>query len=119
MASVGGVTCDFVRGSAAGLKLAGQTWTVPGMSGYGALVSGYQDGESRFHLVRINTSAAVHTWVAAIEALQYTLVTIVNDHGQTTTNFLIRKVSQARIRGCRYGGVLGARGEIDIEGVKT
>jgi len=119
MPSVGGVTCDYVHGSAAGLKMAGQTWTVPGMSGYGALVSGYQDSESRFTLVRINTSPAVHTWAGLIEALQYTLVTLVNDHGETTTDFLVRRVSQPRIRGCRYGGVLGARGEIQIEGVRT
>ena len=39
--------------------------------------------------------------------------------GETTTDFLVRRVSQPRIRGCRYGGVLGARGEIQIEGVRT
>ena len=115
MATVGGLSCDFVRGLSAAKKLRTQVWSVPGLNGYGAKVFGLGDSESEFVLVKRGTFAAVMTWVALIEAMQGTLVAVVNDWGQTTTAFLVQKVSVPKLTAeVGYGG---ARGELRIEGV--
>ena len=119
MASVGGVSCDYVHGSAASKKNRVKVWTVPGLDGYGALLTGLGNSETKLTLVRINTSAAVHAWVALIEALEGSLVALLNDHGRTYSNFLVTRISQPRIRGVLWAGIPAARGELEIEGVLT
>jgi hypothetical protein len=117
MATVGGLSCDFVRGTGPAKKTRTQTWSVPGLNGYGAKVFGAGDSEGEFVLVKRGTYAAVATWVALIEAMQGTLVAVVNDWGQTTAAFLIEKVTVPELTAeLGYGG---ARGELRISGVVT
>jgi len=57
------------------------------------------DGETRFRFVcdRRGTANAIDTWVAAIEALQGTSITIEDDRGTTHTNMYLESVSQPAI----------------------
>lgn len=117
MASVDALSCDLVKGMSGDKKLRTRTWSVPGLNGYGAKVLGRGDSESEFVLVKRGTFAAVMIWVALVEAMQGTLVTVVNDWGQTTTLFLVKKVSVPKLTAeLGYGG---ARGELRIQGVVT
>jgi len=117
MASVGAVSCDFVRGSAPAKKQRVQVWSVPGLDGYGAKLFGLGDSETEFVLVKRGTSAAVLAWARLIEALQGTLVAVVNDWGSTTSAFLIESVAGPEMAAeLGYGG---ARGELRIRGVVT
>ena len=115
MASVGGLACTFVRGSAPSNKERVSVWAVPGLDGYGAHLQGLGDSEFRFRVVNYSSPAGVHTWAGLIEAMQGTVIAIVNDWAETWTGFLVLRVSPPRIT-AEYGN-LGARGEIEIEGV--
>lgn len=121
MASVHGVTCTLVkRGAGVNLAQRVETWSTPGMDGVGAQKIGKHDGAFRFLIKLYDTSANVDTWFAAIEALQGSIGTIVDDWGTSHTNCLITHVGE-RIKdaGQLPGSTLAAIGELDIVGRKT
>jgi len=117
MASVGGITCDYVHGSAAGKKETTHLWRVPGLDGYGAHLLGLGDSETVFRAVRFNTAAAVHVWVGLLESLQGQVIVVVNDWAETVSGFFVTRVGRPQITADLGNG--GARGEIEIEGVIT
>ena len=120
MASVGGVTCDIVKPkSPTGNKQRVETFTVPGRNGIGAQKLGLNDGEWEFTLVRFDTSANCDTWAAAIEALQSTVITIIDDWADTYTGMLMTGVSAPKKVTAIHAKALGATGvksEITIKG---
>ena len=118
MASVGGVTCNYVSGQAQALAEEVEVWRVPGIDSYGAQKTGTGDGAFRFRCWRYNTDVVVDAWAAAIRALQATVVTIINDRGDTFTNCLLVRVSTPAISA--IVGVNGetTRGELEVMGVR-
>jgi len=117
--TVGGYACDYVSGHAQPLAEEVEVWRTPGIDAYGAQKIGVGDGAFDFRLLRFNTDATVDLWAAVIRALQGTLVTIVNDRGDTFTNCLIMRVSQPNITAIIGAGGETTRGEIKIMGVRT
>lgn len=118
MAGIGGVGCDIVRGEAPAKKERLRLWQVPGIDGYGAQAEGLGDSPFSFVGIKYGSRAAVEAWTAAIEALQGTVISVVNDWATTYTNCLIQHVSVPRITAALNTGV-AARGEIRVEGVVT
>lgn len=120
MASVGGVACDMVKGAGASLAQRTETWATPGMDGVGVQKIGKHDGAFRFLAVLYGTSSAVDTWFAALEALQATIASIIDDWGVTHANCLIVNVGERRkTASILPGSTMEARGEIEIAGRKT
>lgn len=120
MADIGGVSCDFVKGEASDLKQRVETYEVPGRSGYGAHTLGLKDSPFRFTgTKKHDTSANVDTWAASIQALQGTVVIIVDDWATSFTNLLITRVGQLRKTAGYDGSTHGAHGVIEVEGVKV
>lgn len=121
MASVHGVSCTMVK-RGAGVTLAQRTeiWATPGMDGVGAQKIGKHDGAFRFTAELYDTSGNVDTWFAAIEALQATIGTIIDDWGTSHTNCLIVHVGE-RIKEAATlpGSTLAAIGRIEVTGRKT
>ncbi len=116
MAGIGGVSCNMVKGEAPAKKERLRVWQVPGIDGYGAHADGLGDSAFVFLGVKYGLRAAIETWSTAIEALQGSVVSIVNDWGTTYTNCLIQHVSVPRITAALWTGV-DTRGEIRVEGV--
>ena len=116
MPSVGGVTCDFVRGGARSLKSTVEVWRQPGFDGYGAQLTGQGDSESRFSLVRFGSATTVNTWRLSVEALQGTLISLTNDLGVAVSGFLVQRVGPVKITAADQGAG-EVRGELSIEGV--
>jgi len=118
--TIGGVSCDIVEGRPRGPAQAVETWMVPGHDGTGVQTTGKHDSDAALRLVKYDTAANVETWLAAIEALQGTAVTLVNDWGDSYTNVLIRQVRPGRKRAALHGGGLanGVRGEIFVEALR-
>ena len=111
----------MVKGGA-GVSLAQRTevWATPGMDGVGAQKVGKHDGAFRFLAVLYDTSANVDTWFAALEAVQATIGSIIDDWGTTHANCLIVHVGERHKKAARLpGGTLEAIGEIEITGRKT
>lgn len=115
MAQVGSVVCDIVRGLRRPLEDRVRTWNVPGLDGYGAHNLGRHDSSFQFRLVRYGSAATVQSWIDALQALQGTAVTVINDWGDSFTNMLIERIGDPlKQAALGYGG---ARGELDIRGV--
>ena len=121
MPSIGAVTCTFVRGTPhVGVQRV-HVWETAGIDGYGAQLLGL--GDCPFQVLAVCVDAApfgvgytnVAQWGQNIQALQGTIVSIINDWGTTYQKCLIAKTSQIRIS--VFGN--GAKGEILIEGVST
>jgi hypothetical protein len=120
VAGIGGVTCDFVKGTSKPLRQALDVWTVPGVNGVGALKLGFQDSEFRFVCVLYDTHANVVTWSGNLGALQGQIVSAVDDQGATHSNLLVVSVSPVQrtaVRGA--GGSIDTRGEVLVEGRVT
>lgn len=117
-ANVNGTSCDIVKGVPNELKTEVQTWGVPGVDGYGAQTLGQRGSEFRFQCVKYGTVASVNTWIAAMQAVQGSVVSLENDWGDTFDNMLIERVGQPTKEpaiGC-FTGSPGARGQVMIYG---
>jgi hypothetical protein len=116
MATVGGVTCDFVRGQKPLLATQVEVWRMPGIDGYGAQLTGLGGGEGQFQAEYFNSPAGISTWHASLAALQGQVVSITNDLGDTVTNFLITNVTKGPTTAAVYGAYLN-KGVALIRGV--
>lgn len=120
MASVGGVACQIVRPNApVGNKQRIVTWIVAGLTGIGAHKLGVNQADWSFNLVKFGTDAQCDTWAAEIEALQATIVTIIDDFPDTYTGMLITGTSNKLKRPALHAlalGLTGVRAEITISG---
>ena len=117
MASIGGVSCSFVRGSASPLKTQLAVWRVPGLNGYGAMDVGSGDAPFQFTAVKYGSLSTVESWATQIALLQGQVISITDDHGTVHPNLLLVGVSPpARTAESGNGGV---RGEIMVQGVAT
>ena len=114
-ASVGGVSCTFVKGVASDPTERVVIYQVPGIDGVGAQLLGLGDAAFRFQAVLYGTAAALTTWIASMQALKGTLVTIVDDWAISHTNCLIVRLGQPRKRPA--SDVNKQRCEILVEGV--
>lgn len=118
MSSIGGVTCSLIHGRIPGQKLRSVTWTVPAVNGVGVQQMGTGDAPFTIQAVLFSNSAGITTWVALIEALQGTVVSIIDDLVVTHTRCLIAKVYPVQVTSAHLaGGVSSAkRGAIRIDG---
>lgn len=89
MASVGGVSCDFVHLRASALKTVTQIWREPGQVGYGVHSMGKGAAPFRCRARKVDSLANVLTWMASIEALGGSNVTIIDDTGESYSNLHI------------------------------
>ena len=117
-AAIGGVSCDFVKGDARDLKESVDTWVTPGIDGYGAMAVGQRGSLVQFAAVKYAALADVLTWFAAVQALQSTMISIVDDWGTTHTNILITRIGRPVKQACIHEGNSWARGTIAVEGLK-
>jgi|GEM_PF-2811356 hypothetical protein len=118
--SVGGTSCDKVVPDAPPAKKERVlTWIVPGLSGIGSHKLGLNDSEWQFTLVLFDVDADCDAWALLINAMQSTIVTIVDDHADSYTGMLITQVGNPRKTVAAYsnGSILDKRCEITIRGV--
>lgn len=116
MASIGAVSCTYVRGHVPNGRQRVRTWQIAGLDGYGAKRMGLGDSEFSVEVELKGTSAACDVFYAALEALQSAIVTIINDWGDTFTQCLIRRIGPPEKKAeIRYGG---ARIRCRVEGVR-
>ena len=116
MATFGGVSCSFVRGEAAPLTERASIWQLPGHNGYGIQHLGTGDAECAFALVYFSSIANVAAWLAAVQALKGSIVSVENDWG-TTYNYIYVARLSAPMRGPAWHAG-GCRGEIRVQGVR-
>ena len=117
MPSIGDVTCDLLRGNAGGLVATGEFVHPPGRDGYFAQQQGKGEGAWRFEAVLYASSADVETWITALEALAWTVVSATDDHDVTHTNLMVERAVLASREARRYAGSSCVRGVVTLEGV--
>ena len=115
--NIGGVSCDIVRGQIGGLKTRLELWQIPGLIGYGAQDLGLGDSEFVFVGIKYDTEANIETWIASMEALQGTVISVEDDWEQTHTNLLAVRVGTPRKTAVIVDGSTDTRGEIRVDGV--
>lgn len=120
MASIGGTSCTFVRGVLPPLRVESHVWRAPGYNGYGIKLLGYGDAAGQVLAVFFSNDAGIDTWAAALHALQGTMVTVINDHGDSAGNVFLARVSVPVKSAARIpGSAVTTRGEIQIQAVTT
>jgi len=117
MASIGGVACHYVRDTVPANTLRMNTWNIPGLSGTGVQLLGYGDGDWE---VRCEYFAATYlladAWLASIQALKGSVVTIIDDFGTTSTYRLVCGFGPPKRYPAKRGGILGVKASIVVRG---
>ena len=118
MASIGAVSCDYVKGDSPAQKMRSRVWNVPGLHGYGVALLGYGDAPFEFTAVEFGDAAGLATWAGSIEALQGTIVTITSDLSIVYGNSFIEQVGPLQLT-TALGTGYSVRGELAIRGVRV
>ena len=95
MASLLGVNCDLVNELDAdeSLKKQVHAYTAPGQTGLGLFVVATAESSLEFEAIRYSTGkATVTAWLAAIEAIQGSIGSIVDSKGDTRSNVVCVEV---------------------------
>ncbi len=116
MASVGGVTCDFVRGNSTKLKESLDIYALPGIDGAGAQKLGKSDASFEFTATKLGTANTVESWFRSIEDLQGSVISVTDDWDQVHDKMLVSSVSLGQRTPDQAPGSLGAIGTIRISG---
>ncbi len=118
--SVGSVPCDLVAGKFRAPTSRVETWQRLGMDGYGARDLGKGNSSFRVRIFKEDTAENIDIWIAAIQDLADTIVSIVDDWGITTTDCIIQQIGEPRKTpvhipgtGDRCWGVMRLAGVID------
>lgn len=118
MPTVGGVSVDLLKGNAEPQKMSSKTWRVPGRAGLGIMLMG--ENQSTFDYVAVVYEASgAQTTIDALEALQGTVVTIVDEFGKSRTNCFIARVGTPTRKLVNWQGSEVTRATIRIQGVRT
>lgn len=106
MASIGGVSCDFVhRPMHPALRRLAE-WHVPGLSGLGLMDLGSASRKSPLMAVKYGTLSNCEAWLGNLEALQGAgQVTVTNDLGQTSSQAHVLDVRLVATRAAQPFGV--------------
>lgn len=116
MASIGGVSCLYVRGHIPSYTERVKRWEVAGLNGYGAKRQGLRGAEFTVEAEWKGTSTECDVFLLALEALVGQVVTITNDWGDTFLYCLIESLGDPRKTAeVRYGG---AAIKVPIKGVR-
>ena len=121
MSTLGGITCTFIHAPGgsppAARRAESQVWRVPGLDGFGIALLGLGDSEFELVAVLASNNAGVDVWAALLQAKQATIVTIVDDFGNTFNGCFLESVGNVRKTAARVpGGSITVRGEIQIRG---
>ena len=123
MATVAGIACQFVKPNApTAKKQRVATWIRAGLTGVGAHKLGANESEWSFRLVKYGTDAQCDAWAISIDALQSTIVEIIDDHPDTYTGMLITGITNKQKTPALHAlslGLTGVRCEMTISGVMT
>lgn len=119
MASVGGIGCTFcrtIKRQAPKERLS--IWQIPGVDGVGAQAEGDGDSHLAVECIGFGTAAVIEAWFQGIEALQGTVVTVVDDWATTFSSLLVTRVGDGTKRPrSNLDGNGVCRGSIVVEGV--
>jgi len=124
MASIAGITCTFLHTDdgrpPASLRQEVEVFRIAGLSGYGAMATGLGDGDFQLRAVLYTSAAGAAVFEAAVQALQSTIVAIVDDLGKSHTYCLLEKVGNAKISAAYVpGSAVTKRIEIAVSGKKV
>ena len=121
MASIGGVACTYVKGAvpAAG-RMKSERWHRAGINGEGVQLLGYGGVETTLTAVLYTNIAGAAVWAASLQALQGTIVTVINDMPYTSTSMFLEEVSNLETRPAyRPGTAVDTRGQVTIKAVRV
>ena len=112
---VGGVECTKVEGFFPIQREESETWRLPGVDGYGILLTGRGDGETTFKAVLFSSRNGVLLWAREIEVMQGMIITIINSQGESYDYCFIKRVAVAEPRaGVIPGTAVTTRGELTL-----
>ena len=118
MATIGGQTCTYLRGTLSPLRQRSKTWSLPGIDGYGIVLLGLGNSQCELLAERLDSLANVGTWAYAVQALQGQIVSVENDLGESSSNLFIQAVSNVQVTAAVIPGTITtARGVLRIAGV--
>lgn len=119
MATLGAVTVDILRGNTTPVRTRVETWHVPGRTGIGAQLMGSNESAFAYEGVVYAATATAETTLAAVAALQGTVITIVDDHSQSRANCLVTSVDIPDRRAVVHNGTAKVRAVVHVSGVRV
>lgn len=109
MSFVGNVEFHIMRGMPQQFKQTVETWRVPGLDGYGAQTLGQGDAEFELETVAyFFNNAAANATIDASEAMQGTVVNLVDDFGDEYDSALVTNVQVLPKQPCIKNGITSA-----------
>ncbi len=121
--TVAGINTQIVNANApTARKQRVKVWWRAGHNGRGAHKLGVNQAEWEFQLIFFGTDAQCDAWAISIDALQATVVTIVDSIPDSYTKMLIVTITNKQKRPALHAGGLGLTGmrcEMTIAGVMT
>jgi hypothetical protein len=118
MASIGGTSCTFVKGTLPAQREESEVWRVPGINGYGIALMGLGDSRTELTAVIFDTAANVNSWTATLQLLQGAIGEITNDHGDSYALCYFNRVGNLKKDTIRIpGSATNCRGEVQIEAI--
>ncbi len=115
MASIGGITCTFLRGFVPSMKQESAISRRPGIDGYEIQLLGRGDSQGRIVAVLYSSNAGCNAWAASIQALQGQVAAITNDHGDTGSAYVHHVAQPEKRAAYRPGTTITQRMEIQIQ----
>jgi len=119
MATVLGVTVNFLRGGTAPLRQRLDIWSIAGRAGTGAQLMGVNQSSFSYEAILYGDDADVNARAAALHLAQGTIGAIVDDFGDTNGNCLLVTVGEPQRKRVILNGVPGMRLSIGLAGVRT
>lgn len=118
MPTVGGVSVDLLKGNSEPEKQSSKVWRVAGVAGVGIMLEGSNQSQFAYRAIVFEASGAEST-LQALQALQGTVVNIVDEFGKSRTNAFIQRVGTPTRKLVFHEGAYVTRGEVLISGVFT
>ncbi len=117
MATIGGVSCDILRGTINNKRERVVVDHPPGANSPTLQKLGLGDGTFELTAVEFGTDTEIETWLDSIEALQSAIVTIIDDRDDTWTQRVVEQVGNRTVRAIIQPGTSNtSRGEIQLRG---
>ena len=100
----GGEVCRDIKGRIPRSRKQTKFWGVEGFNYYAMKTGGKRSGTFTLDLTNIDTKANINTWLAAIEDMQGTVVSVIDAFEDTYTNVGVINVTQTYKRKCIEDG---------------
>ena len=101
-ASIGGISCDFLKGAIHKPETRLAEWSVPGLDGVGLMDLGSGPRRSELTAIKYGSASTCDSWLASLVAkVGANALTVTNDIGETDTDCIVISVRRTGVQAAK------------------